>query len=127
MRKLEFRVWDEDIRAMITTSNSDQFAIGLSGELIDVGCVFTSQIKKISKGVIAEQFTGLLDKKGTKIFEGDIIKSSPRCRKDTGMFSVHYDCVYASFTCHHIEWLGLCVSSPESYPLGECRFDIEVI
>jgi len=74
MRGLEFRAWDEDIKSYINYENSDQFAIGLNGKLIDIGCKFTSQIKEVSKGIVIEQFTGLADVNGVKIFEGDTLR-----------------------------------------------------
>lgn len=67
-------LWYEDGRARITPRHTDIFRV--EGEDI---------IQHIAYEVFPEtvgQYTGLTDKNGTKIFEGDIIRESYGCRYD---------------------------------------------
>lgn len=57
MSNLEFRAWDREDYEFLECSTSDMF------KMIEDG-----------RQVVIEQFTGLLDCDGVKIFEGDILR-----------------------------------------------------
>lgn len=61
MRKTRFRLWDKELKKMLF----DGFRIYANGTVESLS----------SEHYELMQFTGLLDCKGNKVFEGDIIKS----------------------------------------------------
>lgn len=62
MREIKFRAWDKN--------NSDMVYFDLAGRIY-AECAYLTDIDKDS---IIMQYTGLLDKNGEEIYEGDIIE-----------------------------------------------------
>ena len=87
MRKIKFRAWDKDARKMTTHDGdfSKHIRIGLDGTLYWEG-------RDMSRDFVITRFTGLTDKNGVEIYEGDI------CRDSLGwVFKVVWDSDNARF------------------------------
>lgn len=70
MRTIKFRVWYSDCQKWLTT-NCGRFVIDQTGNLF-FKYIGESELELICDSVI-EQFTGLTDKNGKEIYEGDIV------------------------------------------------------
>lgn len=79
MREIKFRAWDIEKKKMYRVE-----AINFSGRTT-VTLQYNPVIKKSLDNVYLRQFTGLLDKNGKEIYEGDIITTAEYLFIDKGV------------------------------------------
>jgi len=80
MRTIKFRVWDKAYNKMVLPEKSNKYWINLLGDV--------REYDTWANEVVLMQFTGLHDKNGKEIYEGDIIKTENHA---TGIVTFYAD------------------------------------
>ncbi len=95
MREIKFRVWDKDLEKFFYI-----FKITSNGEL-----VMPSGFVSMDDTIELIQYTGLKDKNGKEIYEGDIIRTFRRVGRgyrEMQLESVHYSAITAKWYPQYI-------------------------
>ena len=91
METKKFRAWDADFKKMIYEFTRDGYSVDMQEGILEVGsCDGDGDYFALP----LMQFTGLLDKNGKEIYEGDIILSFEFCSEK---FTVEFFMPYAGF------------------------------
>ena len=113
-REIKFRAWDKKNKKMLSGFNA--FDVGSDGQ------IWMNQVN-VSAQFILMQYTGLKDKSGVEIFEGDIVKST-YSGLDKTVIEMHSFCYYLHdyalqsddseyYTFNGIEVIGNIHENPE--------------
>ncbi|SJZ95816.1 phage uncharacterized protein TIGR01671, partial [Clostridium tetani] len=96
MREIKFRAWDKNLNMMIY--NKEQTGcIKYDTNPVDV---VNAILNQDDYGYVFMQYTGLKDKNGVEIYEGDIIKKSNR---SSNLYEIIYQDSIACFRCKVIK------------------------
>lgn len=119
MSETKFRLWEKELKAMMTPENSDQFLISLDGRVFDTGFTFSHQAEYCEDMVVMLS-TGLKDKNGVEIYEGDIVKFKSRMDSAIGEVVYRQDETHFAFSLPYSEGDGF-------RPVGHGWYGCEVI
>lgn len=90
-REIKFRAWHKEKKIMVYDNEDDTYGYWDGCRNSNVGMINTILNSKYYKDYEFMQYTGLHDKNGKEIFEGDIVKLDSNMLKMTGIVTYYDD------------------------------------